>query len=63
MSGEFAPSRVMPLAKAMGAPDAGNPHVRCDEGGGGASAPPPYSTVEFLDGLAQVEAGGAQCTR
>ena len=29
MSGEFAPSRVMPLVKAMGAPDAGNPHVRC----------------------------------
>ena len=45
MSGEFAPSRVMPLVKAMGAPDAGNPHVRCDEGGGGASVPPPYSTV------------------
>ena len=45
MSGEFAPSRVMPLVKAMGAPDAGNPHVRCDEGGGGAFTPPPYSTV------------------
>ena len=44
MSGEFAPSRVMPLVKAMGTPDAGNPHVRCDEGGGGASTPPPYST-------------------
>ena len=36
----------MPLVKAMGAPDAGNPHVRCDEGGGGASTPPPYSTGE-----------------
>ena len=45
MSGEFAPSRVMPLVKAMGAPDAGNPHVRCDEGGGGAFTPPPYSTL------------------
>ena len=49
MSGEFAPSRVMPLVKAMGAPDAGNPHVRCDEGGGGAFTPPPYSTVLALE--------------
>ena len=48
MSGEFAPSRVMPLVKAMGAPDAGNPHVRFDEGGGGAFTPPPYSTVELF---------------
>ena len=48
MSGEFAPSRVMPLVKAMGAPDAGNPHVRCDEGGGGAFTPPPYSTGEVF---------------
>ena len=48
MSGEFAPSRVMPLVKAMGAPDAGNPHVRCDEGGGGALTPPPYSTGDFF---------------
>ena len=48
MSGEFAPSRVMPLVKAMGAPDAGNPHVRCDEGGGGAFTPPLYSIGEFF---------------
>jgi hypothetical protein len=28
----------MPSVKCPGTPDAGNPHVRCDEGGGGSRA-------------------------
>ena len=38
MTGGTLVSLRMPAVKRSGAPDAGNPHVRCDEGKGRASA-------------------------
>src|SRR5262245_35946842 len=39
----------MPMATCPGAPDAGNPHVRCDGGGAtGLWTGPRYPTVTFL---------------
>lgn len=36
-----ADESCMPAMKCTGTPDAGNPHVRCDEGGSGPQGPPP----------------------
>ena len=42
----------MPKEKEPGTPDAGKPHVRCDEGGDtGLRARPRYSTVFSLRSL------------
>ena len=41
----------MPMVKCAGAPDAGNLHVRCDEGGERAQARPLYSTVLVVPSL------------
>ena len=50
----------MPAATSPGAPDAGDPHVRCDEGGAtGGDAGPRYSTAihSNLDTLASGDGG------
>jgi len=48
----------MPMEKRLGTPDAGNPHVRCDEGEGATNLVAPLYSTAFArnkKGCAYVE--------